>query len=180
MKIIVSGKNLVITDAIKAQVEKKLKKYDKYFKTEVDAFVTISTQKSRHIVEITISLKNGAMLRAESATEDMYLSIDQAIDKISRQMRKHKTKLERRFRGNHSIRFDEIPNEVVQSKGEEEPTIVKVKKFDVKPMLPEEAVLQMEMLNHDFFVFLNGDTNEVNIVYKRKDGHYGQIEPTLS
>lgn len=176
MKVIVTGRNLVITDAIREQVEKKLDKFDKYFKSDVEAHATFSTQKSKHIVELTIPLKNGTYFRAESRTEDMYGSIDEAIEKISRQMRKHKTKIEKRFHDQESIRFEAIPeiNEQYQ-----EASIVKTKRFGIKPMMPEEAVLQMDLLGHDFFVFLNGETDDVNVVYRRKDGDFGLIEPYL-
>jgi len=176
MKVIVTGRNLVITEAIRDQVEKKLGKFDKLFKSDVEAHATFSTQKNNHIVEVTIPLKNGTFFRAEGVTTDMYQSIDEAIDKIAKQMNKHKTKIEKRFHSNDSIRFEEFPesNEVY-----EEQAIVKTKRFGIKPMMPEEAVLQMELLGHDFFVFLNGDTEEINVVYKRKDGDFGIIEPYL-
>ncbi len=176
MKVIVTGRNLVITDAIKEQVEKKLGKFDKMFNSDVEAHATFSTQKNKHIVEVTIPLKNGALFRAEGITDDMYQSIDEAIDHISRQMKKHKTRIEKRFHSNESIRFDEIPDSTEEYP---EQSIVKTKRFGVKPMMAEEAVLQMELLGHDFFVFLNGDTDEINVVYKRKDGDFGLIEPYL-
>ena len=103
-------------------------------------------------------------------------SIDEAIDHIARQMKKHKTKIEKRFHSNDSIRFEEIPDSTEEYP---EQSIVKTKRFGVKPMMAEEAVLQMELLGHDFFVFLNGDTDEINVVYKRKDGDFGLIEPYL-
>jgi putative sigma-54 modulation protein len=176
MKVIVTGRNLVITDAIREQVEKKLGKFDKMFKSDIEAHATFSVQKNKHIVEVTIPLKDGAIFRAEGITDDMYMSIDEAVDRISRQMRKHKTKIERRFHAGDSIRFEEIPEPTETYK---EQSIVKTKRFGVKPMMPEEAVLQMELLGHDFFVFLNGDTEEINVVYKRKDGDFGIIEPYL-
>ena len=176
MKVIVTGRNLVITEAIRDQVEKKLGKFDKMFKSDVEAHATFSTQKNKHIVEVTIPLKDGAFLRAEGITEDMYQSIDEAIDKISKQMNKHKTKIEKRFYANDSIRFDEIPE---ATEVYEDQAIVKTKRFGVKPMMAEEAVLQMDLLGHDFFVFLNGDTEEINVVYRRKDGDFGLIEPYL-
>lgn len=176
MKVIVTGRNLVITEAIKDQVEKKLSKFDKYFKSDVEAHATFSTQKNNHIVELTIPLKSGSFFRAEGRTEDMYASIDEAIEKIAKQMKKHKTKIEKRFHANESIKFEAIPE---TNEKEEEVSIVKTKRFAVKPMHPEEAVLQMELLGHDFFVFLNGETEEVNVVYKRRDGDFGLIEPYL-
>lgn len=176
MKVTVTGRNLVITDAIREQVERKLEKFDKYFKSDVEAHATFSVQKGNHIVEVMIPLKNDTIFRAEARTEDMYNSIDEAIDKISKQMRKHKTKIEKKFHAVDSIRFENIPAE---EKKVEDSAIVKTKRFGIKPMHPEEAVLQMDLLGHDFFVFLNGDTDEVNVVYKRKDGDYGLIEPQL-
>jgi len=176
MKVIVTGRNLVITDAIKNQVTEKLNKFDKYFKSDVEAHATFTTQKNQHIVEVTIPLKDGAFFRAESKSDDMYASIDSAIDKIAKQMKKHKTKIQKRFHSHDSIKFESIPED---REVNDEASIVKTKRFPVKPMLPEEAVLQMELLGHDFFVFQNGDTEEVNVVYKRKDGDYGLIEPYL-
>lgn len=176
MKVIVTGRNLVITEAIRDQVEKKLSKFDKFFRNDVEAHATFSTQKNNHIVEVTIPLKNGSIFRAEGVTDNMYSSIDDAIDKISKQMKKHKTKIEKRFHGNESIKFESIPD---LTEAIHEASIVKTKRFAVKPMSAEEAVLQMELLNHDFFVFLNGETDEVNVVYKRKDGDFGLIEPYL-
>lgn len=176
MKVTITGRNLVITDAIREQVERKLEKFDKYFRGDVEAHATFSVQKGNHIVEVMIPLKNDAVFRAEARTEDMYNSIDEAIDKISKQMKKHKTKIEKRFHSNDSIRFENIPLEEVKLP---EAVIVKTKRFGIKPMHPEEAVLQMDLLGHDFFVFLNGDTEEVNVVYRRKDGDYGLIEPYL-
>ncbi len=176
MKVTVTGRNLVITDAIKEQVERKLEKFDKFFKSDVEAHATFSVQKGNHIVEVMIPLKNDTIFRAEARTDDMYSSIDEAIDKIARQMKKHKTKIEKKFHSSDSIRFENIPVEEIKS---DEATIVKTKRFGIKPMHPEEAVLQMDLLGHDFFVFLNGETDEVNVVYKRKDGDFGLIEPYL-
>ncbi len=176
MKVIVTGRNLVITEAIRDQVEKKLSKFDKYFKSDVEAHATFSTQKNNHIVEVTIPLKSGSLFRAEGRTEDMYASIDEAIEKIAKQMKKHKTKIEKKFHAHESIKFEAIPE---TAEKEQDVSIVKTKRFAVKPMHPEEAVLQMELLGHDFFVFLNGETEEVNVVYKRRDGDFGLIEPYL-
>ena len=144
------------------------------FKTkEVDAKVTISVQKSRHIVEVTIPF-SGIMLRAEEATEDMYKSIDMVEEKLVRQIRKQKTKLSRKY--NQSLRFAEIATdleEVEETKGK----IVRTKTFAVKPMSSEEAVLQMELLGHNFFVYQDTDTNNISVLYKRKDGNYGLLDP---
>lgn len=176
MKIVVSGRNITISEAVKDQVDKKLKKLDKMFKSETEAFVTFSTQRHLHLVEITIPIKNGAYLRAVGSQEDMYKAIDDASDKIIRQMRKHKTKLERRFHSHNSFDFDEIPE---HDEAESDIRIVRSKKFALKPMHPEEAVLQMDLIHHDFYVFINGETDEVNVVYRRNDGDFGLIEPTV-
>ena len=173
MKIIISGKNIEITEALRNVVEKKLFKLDKYFNPEIIAHVTLSVEKNRQKMEATIPF-NGIILRAEESNDDMYVSIDLATDKLERQMRKQKTKLQRREYSD-SLRFQYIPENDVSDK--DEAKIVKTKKFAIKPMSPEEAVLQMELLGHSFFVFESSDNGDVNVVYKRRDGNFGLIEP---
>lgn len=173
MRITVTGKNIEITDALRNMVEKKLEKLDKYFNPDVEAHATLSVQKSRQIIEVTIPF-NGVILRGEESNEDMYSSIDLVIDKLERQIRKQKTKLQRRNHGD-SLKFQIIPD--VDEKSGQEARIVKTKKFAIKPMSEEEAVLQMELLGHNFFVYESADSQEVHVVYKRKDGNYGLIEP---
>lgn len=175
MKIIVSGKNMDITDALRDTVLSKLGKLDKFFSNELEAQATLSVQKNRHIIEVTIPI-NGSILRAEESTEDMYSSIDKAVDKLTRQLRKQKSKLENRNHKYETIRFENIQT---YEEDNMEPKIVKTKRFSMKPMNAEEAVLQMELLGHNFYVFLDGDTDDVGVVYKRKDGNYGLIEPNL-
>lgn len=174
MKIIISGKNIEVTSGLRQFVEKKLSKLEKYFKPEVEAHITLSVEKNRQIVEVTIPF-NGVILRGEEANGDMYVSIDLVADKLERQIRKQKTKLERR-KYDDSLRFQDIPD-IKENEREEETKIVKTKRFAVKPMSEEEAVLEMELLGHNFFVFQNADSNEVNVIYKRKDGNVGLIEP---
>lgn len=176
MRIIVSGKNINVRPSTREYIEEKLEKFDKYFKSEVDAKVTLGVAKDRHTVEVTMPLKNGVIFRAEETSDDLLSSVDLVIDKLSNQMRKHKTKIEKRYHKHDTVRVASIPTYEGE---EEESKIVRTKAFPIKPMDPEEAVLQMEMLGHDFFVFRNGDTEEVNVVYIRKDGHYGLIEPTI-
>jgi putative sigma-54 modulation protein len=176
MKITVSGRNMKVSDRMRDQIELKLDKFDKYFNTDVETLVTLSHQKTMQILEITIPLKNGAIFRVEENSEDMYKSLDLAVDKLSKQIKKHKTSLHRRFKSHESIRFDMIPDNGNKEEGNES-KIVKNKTFIMKPMNPDEAVLQMEMLGHGFFVFLNGESNDINVVYIRKDGNYGLIEP---
>lgn len=175
MKVKLTGKNLEITDALRDIIFEKLEKFGKYFKEDTEAQATLSVQKSRQIIEITIPI-NGSLLRVEEATDDMYVSVDRALDKLNRQIRKHKTKLEKRYKGHDTIRFEYIPDVDVSDKSEGK--IVRTKRFPVKPMSSEEAVLQMELLGHNFFVFTSAETSDVNVVYKRKDGNYGLMEPT--
>lgn len=171
MKFSISGKNISLTDALKDTVEKKLGKLSKYFNPDIEAHVTLSVQKNNQRVEVTIPF-NGIILRGEVSTDDMYSSIDDVADKIEKQIIKHKTKLERKIHEG-SMRFSSIPYEPE----EDELKIVRTKKFSIKPMDVEEALLQMDLLGHEFYVFKNSESNEVNVVYKRKDGNYGLIEP---
>lgn len=174
MKIIITGKNIDVTEGLKERVTKKIKKLDKFFTNETEAHVTLSVQKTRQIVEVTITF-NGIVLRAEESNEDMYASIDKTVDLIERQIRKNRTRLERRLHEQdfsfENVKFTEdVPEE-------KEFKIVRSKRFAIKPMDVEEAVLQMNLLGHEFFMFFNADTKQVNVVYKRKDGNYGLIEP---
>jgi putative sigma-54 modulation protein len=177
MKVKVSGKNIELTEALRDTVHKKLTKLDRFFNPELEANATLSVQKNRHIIEVTIPF-NGVVLRGEEANEDMYASIDLVVDKLEKQIRKQRTKLERRIHGD-SVRFQYIPQtgDDTAEDDDDEPKIVKTKKFAIKPMSTDEAVLQMELLGHSFFVYENADSDEVNVVYKRKDGNYGLIEP---
>ncbi len=176
MNISIQGKNMSVKDNVKTYIEGKLGKFDKYFNKGVDVRVLLKNEKNRFVAEMTMPLKNGVTFRAEETSNDLYTSIDMVIDKLTRQMRKHKSKIEKRFHKHDSIRVMDIP----EYEGTmEEKKIVKNKSFFVKPMDAEEAVLQMEMLNHDFFVFRNSKTEEINVVYIRKDGNYGMIEPEL-
>jgi len=174
MKLTISGKNVEVTDALRDVTEKKLGKLNKYFVEDVPVDVKLSVERNRQIIEVTIPF-SGAILRAEEATEDMYTSLDNVVDVMERQIRKHKTKLERRTKSQETIRFENIT--ALPSEKDKEPSIVRTKRFAIKPMDEEEAVLQMELLRHSFFVFRNSGTDEINVVYKRKDGNYGLIEP---
>ena len=169
------GKNVDVTDALKERVSKKLGKLEKFFNPQTEAQVTMSVQRNRHILEVTIPL-GGITLRAEVAGDDMYACIDKAEDILERQIRKNKTRLAKRL---HSGAFEQ-PNVFRAETFVEEETefnVVRTKKFAVKPMPVEEAILQMNLLGHEFFMFSNAETNQVNVVYKRKDGDYGLIEP---
>ncbi|HZJ76114.1 MAG TPA: ribosome-associated translation inhibitor RaiA [Oscillospiraceae bacterium] len=174
MRTIISGRNLDVTDALRDTIQSKLGKLDRFFHKELEAQVTLSVEKNRHIMEVTIPF-NGSILRAEESTDDMYKSIDGVVDKLIRQFRKQKSKLQNRISRYETIHFENIRDYEKDDAGE--PEIVRTKRFVMKPMDPEEAVLQMELLDHDFYVFVDAETNDVNVVYKRKDGNYGVIEP---
>lgn len=164
------GKNIDITDSLKDMAEKKLSKLEKYFSEEIEARVVFSVIKDSQTVEVTVYLPD-TIIRAEETTDDMYASIDRAVDVLERQIRKHKTKLKKRYQNNETIRFD-----LIEDKPEEENKIVKRKKFQLNPMSEEEAILQMELLDHKFFIFLNADIDAIEVLYKRNDGNYGIIE----
>ena len=174
-----AGKNMEVTDALRQVTEKKLSKLDKYFQKDIEGNVTFSTQKNRKIIEVTINLP-GTIIRAEESSDDMYASIDKAIDVLERQIRKYKTRLQKRYQNGETIRFENvIPLNREYDLDADRPKLVKRKKFGLKPMSYEEAILQMELLRHNFFVFMDSETEDVNVVYKRKDGDYGLIEPQI-
>ena len=173
MKVTVIAKNIELTSALKEIVEKKIRKLEKYFEGEINAKVTLSVQKNRHTIEVTIPF-NGVILRGEESTDDMYKSLDLVEDKLERQIRKQKTRLSRRNGG--SVRFAEVKDSDINI-AEDDGALVKVKKFGVKPMNSEEAILQMDLLGHNFFVYQDAESSKVNVVYKRKDGNYGLLEP---
>ncbi|MBD2868421.1 ribosome hibernation-promoting factor, HPF/YfiA family [Paenibacillus arenilitoris] len=175
----IRGQRFQVTDALRDYVEKKLNRLDKYFEEPIasETNVTLAVTKGKHTVEVTIPLP-GVMLRAEEKSEDMYASIDLVTDKLERQIRKHKTKVNRKFRQGHGVRslFREEGSAVGVLEEEDDLELVRTKRFPLKPMDVEEAILQMNMVGHNFFVFANVDNKEVNVVYKRSDGKYGLIE----
>lgn len=179
MKVAVKGKNLDITPALRAYAEKKVLKLGKFISgdQELLAEVTLRVEREVHIAELTIDLK-GLVLRGESRTNDMYASIDEAVDRVERQWNKFKTKIQKKLQG---PKISEVvqTNNGFGNKAKEEKTfkVVKKKRFSLKPMDVEEAIMQMELLGHDFFVFTNVIDDEVNVVYKRREGNYGIIEP---
>ena len=177
MKISVRGDKVKVTEAMNNYVVEKLKKIDKYLDNpeEVKASVVVRVEKQGQKVEITIPLKN-FMLRAEETQEDIYAAVDTIIDKIERQIRKNKTKLESQAKKSREVKGFAIESIEDIEEEEVETVIVKRKKVDVKPMSEEEAVLQMELLGHDFYLFKDADTMKPTLVYKRKDNQYGIIE----
>ena len=173
MRIKITGRNIDLTEGIKSAVEDKLNKLEKYFTPDTDVYVTLSVEKERQKVEVTIPTK-GNIIRSEQVSNDMYVSIDLVEEVIERQLKKYRTKLISKHQNAASAFKQEFLEE--QSVEDEEIQITRVKKFDMKPMYAEDACVQMELLGHDFFVFVNAETDEVN-VYKRKGNTYGLIEP---
>ena len=177
MKFIISGKNIEVTPSLKETVTNKLGKLERYFTPDTEIIVTLSVEKDRQKIEVTIPVK-GNIIRSEQVSSDMYVSIDLVEEIIERQLRKYKTKLIAKHQdsGNFKDEFYEMDDGF----DEEEIKIVRTKKFGIKPMYPEDACVQMELLGHNFFVFCNAETEEVNVVYKRKDGTFGLIEPEFN
>lgn len=173
MKITISGKNIDVTAGLRGAVEDKLAKLEKYFTPETACNVTLSVEKERQKMEVTIPMK-GHIIRAEQQSDDMYVTIDLVVDVIEAQLKKYRKKLIGKQQNTDSLRKEFVEEETAD---DEEIRIVRAKKFGMKPMFPEDACVQMELLGHNFFVFSNAETGEVNVVYKRKDKSYGLIEP---
>ncbi|MDR1001909.1 MAG: ribosome-associated translation inhibitor RaiA [Oscillospiraceae bacterium] len=180
MKITITGRKVNLRDSFKERVNKKLAKFDKFFGDDAEANVTVTLEKNRYSIELTIR-SNSYIYRVEHTSVDLDEALDIIVEKISRQIRKNKTKIERRHRAATPLNFDYIYDKDDYSEEEnyEEPDyqVVRTKKFPIKPMDVEEAILQMNLIGHQFFMFLNVDTSEINVVYARKDGNYGLLEP---
>lgn len=180
MNMIISGKQMDLTDGIKHAIEEKLGRLDFYLHPETDVKVTVSAKKARQKVEVTIFPINGPIIRAEDIEENLYAAIDIVYDKLNIQLRKYKKRVQDRHKSNESIRFDAIEdiqdNDYSSDEDNLDTIIKRTKKFGVKPMSPEEAVLQMDLLGHDFYMFKNDESNDISIVYRRKNGGYGLIE----
>lgn len=179
MNFSIRGQQIEVTEALKDYLDKKLSRLDKYFDAPPtsEGNVTLSVVRGLHAVEVTIPL-TGVVLRAEDRSDDMYSSMDAVVDKLERQIRKHKTKINRKFRQEGSLKtfFVEGTSSDNAELENDEFEVVRTKRFTLKPMDVEEAILQMNMVGHTFFVFNNIDTRTVNVVYKRNDGKYGLIE----
>lgn len=191
MKIVIEGKNIELTDPLKTYVNEKLSKLQKHYEQIIkghEVRVKLSVEKNPRIsknskTEVTIFL-DGKIIRSEQETEDMYASIDLVVDKLDRQIQKYKTKVYKSYQ--HSERPEPNPNlknTLLPDKKDSETNhkdgkIIKLKKFKIQPMTPEEARLHLNLVDHDFYVFLNSETNKISTIYKRKDGNYGLLEPT--
>ncbi|MCI8875300.1 MAG: ribosome-associated translation inhibitor RaiA [Lachnospiraceae bacterium] len=173
MRITITGRNIELTEGLKAAVEDKLGKLEKYFAPDTEVFVTLSVEKERQKIEVTIPVK-GNIVRSEQVSNDMYVSIDLVEEVIERQLKKYKKKLISKQQNAASFRKEFIEKE---TDVDDEIRIIRTKRFDMKPMYPEDACVQMELLGHNFFVFCNAESEEVNVVYKRNGNTYGLIEP---
>lgn len=181
MKFNIRGENITVTPAIREYVEKKIGKLERYFeqKPTSDVNVNLSVYNNEQKIEVTIPMPY-LLLRAEESHIDMYAAADLVVNKLERQIRKHKTKVNRKLRqAEESPRYvfaENVNGNGHEEQGEEDFEVVRNKRFDLKPMDSEEAILQMNMLGHNFFVFVNAETNATNVVYRRNDGKYGLIE----
>ena len=173
MKIVISGKNIDVTTGLRSAIETKLGKLEKYFTADTEVIVTLSVEKERQKIEVTIPVK-GTIIRSEQTSSDMYVSIDLVEEIIERQLKKYKNKLIAQHQSGGSFQPAYMEQDFDE---DEEVKIVRTKRFDIKPMYPEDACVQMELLGHNFFVFYNAETDQVNVVYKRKGNTYGLIEP---
>ena len=173
MKFIIIGRNIDITEGLKSAVQEKLGKLERYFTPETEIHVTLSVEKDRQKIEVTIPVK-GNIIRSEQVSSDMYVSIDLVEEVIERQLRKYKTKIVNQQQAGGNFQKEFVEDEFLE---DEEVNIIRTKKFGIKPMYPEDACVQMELLGHNFYVFRNAETDDVNVVYKRKGNTYGLIEP---
>ena len=173
MKFIIIGRNIDVTEGLKSAVQEKLGKLERYFTPETEIHVTLSVEKDRQKIEVTIPVK-GNIIRSEQESSDMYVSIDLVEEVIERQLRKYKTKIVNQQQAGGNFQKEFVEDEFLE---DEEVKIIRTKKFGIKPMYPEDACVQMELLGHNFYVFRNAETDEVNVVYKRKGNTYGLIEP---
>ena len=173
MNLVISGKNLDITEGLRSAIEEKIGKLERYFTDTTEVHVTLSTEKNRQKIEITIPMK-GSIIRAEEVSSDMYVSIDLVEEVIERQLRKYKNKIVDKQQAAANFQKEYLDKDYEE---DDEVKIIRTKKFGIKPMYPEDACVQMELLGHNFFVFFNAETEQVNVVYKRKGNTYGLIEP---
>lgn len=173
MRYIISGKNIDVTDGLKSAIYDKIGKLERYFTPETEIHVTLSVEKDRQKIEVTIPVK-GTIIRAEQVSSDMYVSIDLVEEIIERQLKKYKNKIIDSRQGGSNFNKAFVEDDYAE---DDEIKITRVKRFAMKPMDPEEACVQMELLGHDFYMFRSAETDEVNVVYKRKGNSYGLIEP---
>lgn len=171
MNIIVNGRNIDVTPALRKYAEEKISRFERYHSNITEAIVTMTVEKYRHKVEVLLKA-NGVLIQAEGVTGEIYSSIDEVVEKLEKQVKKYKEKMVSHRKGEPKVATT-APSESAPERGK----IIKIKRFDMKPMSPDEAALQMELLDKDFFVFSNLHSGEINVLYRRKDGNFGLIEP---
>ena len=173
MKYVIVGKNMEVSPSLEKSVKDKLGKLEKFFAEDTTAHVTLEVNHGRHIMEVTIPTKEG-VIRCEQSSNDMYTTVDQAEEVIEKQLKKYKSKIVKKHKARAAFKREYLEEPYAS---DEEIRIVRNKQFEMKPMYPEDACVQMELLGHGFYVFRNAESEEINVVYKRKDGAYGLIEP---
>lgn len=182
MNLILKGKQFEVNDSIENYVRKKMMKLEKYFDQIIEAVATVSVEKNRHIFEVTLQAKR-AIIRAEEESDNIYNSIDRVVERLERQIIKYKERLYSKYSNEYNKEKVSVIVETEEPDSsahlDQERRIVKNKRFVLKPMSPEEATLQMELLGHNFYVFSNEETAKINVLYKRKDGNFGLIEPEI-
>lgn len=176
MEISVRGKNLEITPALRQYAEKRISKIEKFFEGQVSAHAVISQERGRYLAEVTVAI-DGLLLRGEEVSGDAFASVDLVLEKLEKQIEKFKTRINKRLRVARRVAGGRPETAAEEMEQEDRPRVVRVKRFAFKPMNVEEAILQMDLLGHGFFVFTNAETDQVNVVYRRRDGNYGLIEP---
>ena len=175
MRYTITGRNIEVTPGLRDAVQEKLGKLECYFTPDTEIYATLSVQKDVQKIEVTIPVK-GSIIRAEESSNDMYVSIDLVEEVIERQLKKYKNKIVDKHQNAAAFAQEFVDKDY---NDEDEVKIIRTKRFGIKPMDPEEACVQMELLGHNFYVFFNSETEEVNVVYKRKGNTYGLIEPEL-
>ncbi|MEN2993850.1 MAG: ribosome-associated translation inhibitor RaiA [Thermodesulfovibrio sp.] len=171
MKITIRGKNIDVTEALRSYIEKRISKFERFLNEASEAIVTISTEKFTHKIDVLLKVE-GHLIQAEGKTEDLYSAVDMVVEKLEKQVLKYKEKIQNKNK-KEAVKYPAEASEATEGAKR----IVKYKKFDLRPMSPEEAVDQMELLDKDFFIFINSFSGDVNVVYRRKDGNFGLIEP---
>jgi putative sigma-54 modulation protein len=180
MRIIITGKNINVSEALETRVNRKIGKLSRFFGPDTDAQVKLEIDKLRNICEVTIPIKGGLIRAEHAADNNMFAAIDEVSDKLESQIRRYRTRLEKRHKSPSLALNDTAAQDMPAIEDEEvQGTIVREKTFDVYPMNPEEATAQMDMLGHTFFLFLNTETDSVCAVYKRHDGNYGLLVPKM-
>ncbi len=174
MNVIVTGRHLDVTPALKKYAEEKIKKFNRYLSNISEAIVTLSVEKYRHKVEVLLKV-NGVLIQAEGITGEIYSSIDEVVEKLERQVKRYKEKLVSHRKGEGKAGVTQLEATAVEETGR----IIKNKKFELKPMSPDEAAMQMELLDKNFFVFTNDSSGNINVIYRRRDGNFGLIEPMV-